>query len=311
MRSLAANSLYTIALVPLLFQHFAAAELLGCDAVGCPTNEYHVAQCKVGNATLKALGITNVTTTLDARPLTWTVGFQEVPKGDDSSHPDAAIVLDKNFYLGTPPSLKFDNGTAAGCALFFEGISANLTVPLEKKDSFSCADALSGDCVSDLIRQAESAAKLAGNSEACSQLRDALMSKPPSSCNPAKGGTWGSVISRPLAGGNQSLEMMDQSQCRATTGQGYDLFLVDSERHYLADRTTKALSQVLMGITPVMTVLEKDGKAKAELTCLRLVDSVANQTDDEPKPSLGSPSGSVSSSRYLATLLVSALLYIL
>ncbi|KAK7920877.1 hypothetical protein PG985_008899 [Apiospora marii] len=297
MRSPAASTLYPVALVPVLFQHLAAAELLGCDAVRCPTNGYHVAQCKVGNATLQALGITNVTTTLDTRPLTWTVGFQEAPK--DGDHPDAAMALDKNFYQ------------TAGCALFFEGVSANLTVPLEKKNSFTCADALSEDCVSDLVRQAESAAKLAGDSEACHQLRDALMSKPPSSCNSVKEGTWGPVISRPLAGGNQSLEMVDQSQCRATTGQGYDLFLIDSERHYLADRTTKALSQVLMGITPVMTVLEKDGKAKAELTCLRLVDSVANQTDDEPKPSMGSPNGSLSSSLYLATLLVSTFMYML
>ncbi|KAK8086753.1 hypothetical protein PG994_001727 [Apiospora phragmitis] len=308
MRSLAASTLYPVALLPRLFQHYAAGELLGCDAVGCPTNEYHVAQCKVGNATLQALGITNVITTLDSRPLTWTVGFQEAPK--DGSHPEAAMALDKNYYLGTPPSLHFDNSTA-GCALFFEGISANITVPQEKKNSFTCADALSEDCVSDLIRQAESAAKLASDSDSCNQLRDTLINKPPPSCNSVKGGTWGSVISRPLNGGNKSLEMMDQSHCRATTGQGYDLFLVDSERHYLADRTTKALSQVLMGITPVMTVLEKDGKAKAELTCLRLVDSVANQTDDEPQPSLGSSNGPLSSTMYLATLLVSTFLYML
>ncbi|KAK7948492.1 uncharacterized protein PG986_009378 [Apiospora aurea] len=310
MRLLAINTLYSVALVPLLFQHDAVAELVGCDAVGCPTNEYHVAQCKVGNATLQALGITNVTTALDTRSLTWTVGFQEVPKdGSSSGHPEAAMPLDKNFYLGAPPSFRFDNSTA-GCALFFEGISANITVPQEKKNSFTCADALTEACVADLVHQAESAAKLAGDSNACSQLRDSLMNKPPPSCSSAKG-TWGSVASRPLNGGNQSLEMVDQSQCRATTGQGYDLFLVDSERHYLADRTTKALSQVLLGITPVMTVLEKDGKAKAELTCLRLVDSVANQTDDEPHSSSGSPNRSLSSAMYLATLLVLAFLYML
>lgn len=193
MLSLTVSTLFQAALVPLLFQHGAVAELLGCDAVGCPTNEYHVAQCKVGNATLKALGITNITTTLDTRPLTWTVGFQELPK--DNSHPEAALVLDKNFYLGTPPALRFDNNTA-GCALFFEGVSANLAVSQDKKNSFTCADALNADCVSDLIRQAESAAKLAGDSDACSQLRDSLMSKPPSSCNSVKGGNWGSVSSR-------------------------------------------------------------------------------------------------------------------
>ncbi|KAK7980856.1 hypothetical protein PG989_013313 [Apiospora arundinis] len=292
MPSLTASTLLQVALLPLLLQYGAVAELLGCDAVGCPTNESHIAQCKVGSAALKALGIATIIIIiiLDTWPWTWTVGFEELPKGDN--RPEAALVLDKNFYLGTPPNMRFDN-TTTGCALFFEGVSANLTVPQNKKNTFTSADALNADCVSDLTRQTESTAKPASDSNACRQLRNSVMTKPPLSCNTIEGGNWGA--------------------CRATTGQGYDLYLVDSERHCLADRTQKALSQVLKWVTPAITVLETDGKAKAELTCLRLVDSVANQTDDESRPkSLGSPNGVLfSPSMYLATMQVSITLYVI
>ncbi|KAK6824937.1 hypothetical protein PG987_012431 [Apiospora arundinis] len=186
------------------------------------------------------------------------------------------------------PALNLDNN-AGGCALFFEGVSANFTVPQDKKNTFTCSNALNADCVPDLMCQTESAAKLAGDSNACRRQ-----------------------LGRSLTG-DKALETADQNQCRTITGQGYDLYFVDSERHYLADHTQKALSQVLMGIIPVITVLETDGKTKAELTCLRLVDSVANQTDDESRPkSLGSPNGVLfSPSMYLATMLVSITLYVL
>ncbi|KAK8862205.1 hypothetical protein PGQ11_008440 [Apiospora arundinis] len=180
---------------------------------------------------------------------------------DCLNHPETALVLDKNFYLGTPPNLRFDKN-AGGCALFFEGVSANFTVPQDKKNTFTCTDALNADCVSDLIRQTESAAKLAGDSNACRMF--------------LKIGMHIDCVTHLALTGDKALETADQSQYRAITGQGYDLYFVDSEHHYLANRTQKALSQVLMGIIPVITVLEKDGKAKAELTCLRLVDSVAN-----------------------------------
>ncbi|RDL36635.1 uncharacterized protein BP5553_05987 [Venustampulla echinocandica] len=247
------------------------SELLGCDAVGCPVDEYRIAQCKVGNATLKAVGIANVTTIADTRPFTWTLGLQERPSAGNGPQ----ITFDRNFYLGTPPSLQL-NGTT-GCALFFEGIAANLTVPEDKVDSFTCSDVLNKDCVSDLITQAQLAVKAgepAKDSDFCNEMRESLVDKPPSTS----------------LTGDKPLEKTDQSQCRPTTGQNYDLSLVTSQQQQSSSRELEQLAPVLYAITPVMTIFRKGDDTKAGLTCLKLVESKANQTTDDTKPQ-GSSAG--------------------
>ena len=177
----------------LLFLSFgssALAQLLGCDAVGCPLDDYRTPQCEVGNATLKAIGIANVTTLLDAQPLTWTLGLQEL----NGTQP----TFDRNFYLGTPASLELNDTT--GCALFFEGVSTNLTTSKGNLlDKFTCSDALAESCVSDLITQAESNSKdisgTSDDSDFCNKLRDSLVNKPPSTCNGLQG-SWGNIIAK-------------------------------------------------------------------------------------------------------------------
>lgn len=166
----------------------AVAQLLGCDAVGCPMDNYRTPKCEVGNVTLKAIGIANVTTTLDSQPLTWTLGLQEL----NGTQP----TFDRNFYLGTPTSLDL-NGTT-GCALFFEGVSGNLTTLAGNQlDKFTCTNTLSESCVSDLITQAESSSKdiedTSDTSKFCNKLRDSLVNKPPSSCEGVKG-SWGTLV---------------------------------------------------------------------------------------------------------------------
>jgi len=192
MRYSTVNSSASFFLLPLIFGNVAVAELLGCDAVNCAVGEYRTAQCKVGNATLKALGIANFTTTMDTRPLTWTLGFQESKVEGNGSQ--AALALDRNFYLGTPPSLQLDDTT--GCALFFEGIAANLTVTNSgNMNNFTCSDALNQDCVSDLIAQAQVAGEGTSNSDFCNGLRDSLVNKPPPTCNSVRG-SWGTIAVR-------------------------------------------------------------------------------------------------------------------
>lgn len=187
MRFSSPNTSVPVVLFPLLFGNFALAELFGCDAIGCPVDEYRTAQCKVGNATLKAVGITNVTTTVDTRPLTWTLGLQELQTAGNGIQ--TALTLDRNFYLGTPPSLQL-NGTT-GCALFFEGIAANLTAT--DKENFTCSDALNKDCVSDLITQSQASGDALSDSDFCNKLRDSLVNKPPSTCNGVKS-SWGTIV---------------------------------------------------------------------------------------------------------------------
>jgi hypothetical protein len=179
-------------LLPLIFSNAAVAELLGCDAVNCPVDQYRTAQCTVGNATLKALGIANFTSAVDTRPLTWTLGLQESNIASNGSQ--AAMALDRNFYLGTPPSLQL-NGTT-GCALFFEGIAANITVPnVGNQGNFTCSDALNQDCVSDMITQAQAPREGINDSDFCKTLHDSLVNKPPSTCNSVRG-SWGTIAVR-------------------------------------------------------------------------------------------------------------------
>lgn len=189
MRFSSASTSVPVALLPLLFGQAALAELFGCDTVGCPVDEYRTAQCKVGNATLKAVGITNITTTVDTRPLTWTLGLQELQTAGNRSQ--TTLTLDRNFYLGTPPSFKLEDTT--GCALFFEGISANLTTT--NKENFTCSDALNKDCVSDLITQTQSSGDALSNSDFCNKLRDSLVNNPPSTCNGIKS-SWGTIVAQ-------------------------------------------------------------------------------------------------------------------
>lgn len=176
----------------LLFSSAATAQVVGCDAVGCPVDEYRTAQCEVGNATLKAIGIANVTTSLDTQPFTWTLGLQE-HKANGTT-----VSFDRNFYLGLPPSVQL-NG-AIGCALFFDGVSVNLTATKGQEESFSCSKAMAESCVTDLVKQAETNYKDIGNaqkagSELCDRLRDSLINQPPSTCNGLQG-SWGAIQAR-------------------------------------------------------------------------------------------------------------------
>lgn len=72
------------------------------------------------------------------------------------------------------------------------------------------------------------------------------------------------------------------------------MFLIQSTRKESVSREYGQLAPILDGITPIMTVFAKDNKADVKMTCLRLVESKANQTVDVPPqqgsaPSLTSP----------------------
>jgi hypothetical protein len=183
-------------LLALLSGTSVTAQLLGCDAVGCPIDGNRFVHCEVGNSTLKSIGITNVTTLLDSRPLTWTLGLQEI-QGDGSN-----LTLDRNFYLGTPPSLQLND--TDGCALFFDGISANLS-STAGDDKFTCSNVLAESCVSSLITQAQSTyegfgSETDGSSGLCNRLRDSLVNKPPTECSNIMG-TWGTILAQRKSSG--------------------------------------------------------------------------------------------------------------
>jgi hypothetical protein len=193
MQFLTTNSFGTTLLLSFLGVA-SAAELLGCDAVNCTKDSYGTGtKCKVGNSTLGALGITNFTSTLDKSPLTWTFGYNE--NGTKAGN-DSIRLFDRNFYLGTPPSLSLKDTT--GCALFFEGYSPTIKKPMgEKQDNFTCADVLNESCVNDVILQAKTEGKnINGTSDFCNQLQKVIADKPPSSCSFLPNKSWGTVVSQ-------------------------------------------------------------------------------------------------------------------
>ena len=65
------------------------AQLVGCDAVQCPTDQMRHNRCQIGEVLANEIGITNVRTTFEPQPLTWTVSvssreLQQIPPSSSS-----------------------------------------------------------------------------------------------------------------------------------------------------------------------------------------------------------------------------------
>jgi hypothetical protein len=125
----------------LAFISISSGQLVGCDTIDCPTI-YRQAHCVVGNSTLNTLGISDLSTSVSPKSLTWTIGLQTV---DDPTNPSQSF-YDRDYFLGTPPPLQLGNTSSfRGWALFFEGIAPKLQFPgLGAEYSIgTCSDALS------------------------------------------------------------------------------------------------------------------------------------------------------------------------
>ncbi|PQE12559.1 hypothetical protein CJF30_00002431 [Rutstroemia sp. NJR-2017a BBW] len=279
--------------------------LVGCDAVHCPTN-YKTSTCPVGNTTLSLLGITSLNTSLASSPLTWTLGTQVTY---DSSNKSLAS-LDQDYFLGTPPTiLNLTSNTYHGCALFFAGVSAtNLSFPNTPHESGSgtCNDALSTSCVTDLLAQSQSELNIllssdsSNESKVCSALQSALQSKTPTSCTdilPNHNG-WGNIIVRELTGSNAAPFSQKSSDCNATTGENYNLSLVQSTRTSAA-LSSGTLQKLMFGITPVLTIIydpKNNASGESHLSCLKVVATSQGEvadTDPAEKKSDGTVGKSV------------------
>ncbi|KAJ8065161.1 hypothetical protein OCU04_005874 [Sclerotinia nivalis] len=266
--------------------------LVGCDAVHCPT-DHKTSTCPVGNTTLSYLGITSFNTSLASLPLTWTLGTQV---NHDPSNSSLAS-LDRDYFLGTPPTISNLISTPYhGCALFFDGVSANLSFPNTARESGSgtCNDALSSSCVTDLLAQSQSELKTllgsdsSSESKICSALQSALQSKPPTSCTDIQTihiNGWGNTIARELTGSNAAPFSQKSSDCNATTGENYNLSLVQNTRTAAAV-LSGTLEKLMFGITPVLTILydpKNSAGAESHLSCLKVVGTTQGQvTDTDP-----------------------------
>jgi hypothetical protein len=187
-------------LILTVFGRISDAQLVGCDALGCPLSLYGRPTCTIGNLTADEIGVANVSTTLIPEPLTWTLAISNAEDPANSSQ----LIFSRDFYLGAPPSLDLQTSTAfQACALFFEGISSHLAFPLHRHDTDVgiCSDALNSACVNNLVSQAKAyvdkMAAVDGDPAAmCRTLEGALRDSAPPTCNSTHNGSWGTITVR-------------------------------------------------------------------------------------------------------------------
>ncbi|KAL9049158.1 MAG: hypothetical protein Q9206_005659 [Seirophora lacunosa] len=291
----------SLALVAISMVGSSYADIVGCDAVGCPLDKYNQTQCTFGNMTARIIGISTFNNSLlSPQPLTWTIGVQALE--------DQQTTVERDFFLGSARPI----GTRASassqiqtCSLFFDGISSKLRFPGTdpEYDQGTCNNALTAACVNDLRTQSEAELRKLISTEArdnssntmstCDRLGNALRDNAPASCAIAANRAWGAILSRsltPLSNGTAPL----QGDCHPTTGANYDIISVAASLVNLPNRSTMELRSALFGITPIMTLAFSDDGAQFELdlTCLKTIGSKATKASEkESKASVLRSSG--------------------
>lgn len=176
----------------LTFSSAISAQLLGCDAVGCPQVNSSTSSCPIGNIIAQAIGIANFTSAISPDPLTWTIGFST----DTSPTNSSADILGRSFYLGTPASLDLATiEDIKGCALLFKDVvNRHQYTPSE---AGTCQALLGPSCVSDLMSQAnKTLSRMLASEDAsfvCSKLAVQLRDNAPPSCSLTDNGFWGAI----------------------------------------------------------------------------------------------------------------------
>jgi hypothetical protein len=174
----------------------AGAQLVGCDAVICPLNDYGVEYCPIWNITATSIGIANFSSALSPEPLTWTMTVSS------SAGPANSLlgVYQQGYYLGTRPSLNLQETRRSKGAHCSSKVShqAFSFCSHPSTEVGTCQDALGSSCVSDLMSQVNrkfSELMKAANatSDICSDLETALRNSAPRTCNATHGGPWGTI----------------------------------------------------------------------------------------------------------------------
>jgi hypothetical protein len=175
----------------------ASAQLVGCDAVICPLNDYGVEYCPLWNITATSIGIANFSSALSPEPLTWTTTVSS------SAGPANSLlgVYQQGYYVGTPPSLNLqETKKIEGCALFFQGISSSLQFlqsPIHRSGHLpGCFGVLVrfSDLMSQVNSKFSELMKAANaTSDICSDLETALRNSAPRTCNATHDGSWGTI----------------------------------------------------------------------------------------------------------------------
>ena len=186
------------AFISILCLRPTAGQLESCDQVNCPLvgAAWH---CPVGNVTNVGLGIAGFENLISlGKKLTWTVGL---------SNPDVSnsteTLWERQFYLGTPPTLDLKaTETFGGCAFFFEDTMRKLHFAANLDNDTSdgtCADVMGSACVDDLVQQATEhivniASEGLNQTTTCELLQKFIADNPPDSCAQIAPDTWGRIV---------------------------------------------------------------------------------------------------------------------
>lgn len=161
---------------------FASAEYVGNNTVGscadvdCPplSSSDSDSRCHVTNRTYGLIGLKSFSTDISSENLTWTVGTHVYDNvGDDEVEGDQrARIIEKDYYLGTPPSLNLSSGDLPyrGCAVFLYGNAMNSPA---RNESSECADVVGATCVASLLKDATALLSMGRNGS--ESTKDACM----------------------------------------------------------------------------------------------------------------------------------------
>jgi len=177
-----------------------------CVDVDCPGEDDGTitVKCQVANRTLRSIGLRTFDSaiTQDSQQLTWTVGMHNYdginasslgvdPKDYDGF--TSLRVVEKNYYLGTPPDLNLTSTQLPyeGCAIMFRG--NKLDGP--QQGGPSCGELMGDSCLPSLVTQAKDllSSNMARNGsetteQACQRLQRSLNETTfPSGCSQLAG----------------------------------------------------------------------------------------------------------------------------
>ena len=191
-------------IVFLVLARLVSSQISGIDAVKTTPDRYGHPQCAIGNFTTAALGVANFSSSSvsGSPPLTWTVALSDTSDNSNQSQ----LLYDRNYIFGTPSSVDFTKSTSLyGCSLFFEGLTPLLSFPGANKETSTgkCTDALPENCVSTIIKLAQTeAAKIQHSQDSnnastiCTTLQQRLSSAPPDACNTFPKNAWETILAR-------------------------------------------------------------------------------------------------------------------
>jgi len=148
-------SFATLLAIPSIYAQFIGSNLsLGsCADVECPplAATGSAAGCEIVNRTYQIIGISTFSSAIapEGENLTWTIGAKS---RDGLGEKGRDRVVEKGFYLGTPPDLQLkpeNNETLPfqGCAVI---LNTNETLRPER-GSWACPDVIGKDCYNQLM----------------------------------------------------------------------------------------------------------------------------------------------------------------